>query len=166
MRLPPLFLAVSLLANGALLGALALRPSLAPPAFRDFFARYFHFSDAAGPAAPAVASAAPRERFWATLGTGGDLVALAARLRAAGFPPAVIREIIRAQVNALYEPRIRALVESDPTTPFWKLQPAFPGDKRFEEMNQLRSESIKMIRELLSDEFFFTADVSKTQRAR
>ena len=39
MKLRPVLLAGSLLANAGLLAALAYEPSLAPPAFRDFFAR-------------------------------------------------------------------------------------------------------------------------------
>src|SRR5882724_11099292 len=134
MRLPPLLLAVSLLANGALLGALALRPALAPPAFRDFFARHFSSAGEPGTAAPTAtrAAPAPKEKLWAALDQGGDLATLVARLRAAGFPAAIIRDVIRTQVNARYDARLRALQESDPNVPFWKQRPAFftLGDKR------------------------------------
>ena len=52
MKLPALLLPGSLVANLALFGALAWRPTLAPLAFRDFFARNFH--------APAEVAAVPR----------------------------------------------------------------------------------------------------------
>jgi hypothetical protein len=168
MKLPPLLLALSLLVNGALAGVLALRPSLAPLAFRDFFARHFSSAGETGPAAPAVVPAAPRprEKLWAELDQGGDLAGLVARLRAAGFPAALIRDIIRTQVNARYDAKIRALQEPDPNTPFWKLKPGFYSisDKRLVEMDQLQRERSKVLRDLFSGDFFATDDISAGQR--
>jgi hypothetical protein len=167
MKLPPLLLAVSLVANATLVGALARYPSVAPPAVRDFMARQFHFAADPVPAAPAVnrAAPAPRKTLWPALDSGGDLATLVARLRAAGFPPAVIRGIVLSELSTRYNAQIRALDINDPNTPFWKLRGfSSADDKRLIEINQLQRERAKLVRELLGDSFFTTDDVSPAQR--
>src|SRR5262249_3367098 len=132
-------IAGSLVVNVALFGVLAWQPSLSPPAFRDFFRRNFHVHESAtttaAPPRPTVAAAATAASTWTGLKTD-DLPALVARLRAAGFPAGVIREILRAQVNARYNPRLSALMEPDPGLPFWKVSPYDSGSdtKRREEI--------------------------------
>ena len=168
MKLPALLSAGSFLANAVLVAVLALKPTLAPPAFRDFFARHFHTERATpAPVVPRPASP-PRHKLWATLDTGGDYPALIARLRAAGFPPALIREIISREIGARYETRMQALTEPDPNTPFWKLRSGFfgMGDKRLEEYEQLWRERTKVLRDLFNDDFFATDDVTVEQRRK
>jgi hypothetical protein len=160
---------VSFLANLALVATLALRPSLAPPAVRDFFGRHFA-ADTGVPAAFAVerpGAAAARPKLWAALDAGNDLPGLIARLRAAGFPANIIRDIIRSKVSESYDARIRALREPDPNTPFWKLPSTYfmVGDKRLDELNRLQLERSKVLRDLLKDDFFKReTDVSAGQR--
>src|SRR5471032_2672419 len=125
MKPAPLIIAGSLAANAALFGALAWQPALAPPVFRDFFTRHFHVSDAVmavASKAPTADPAAEARPLWTAL-KSDDLPTLIARLRAAGFPPNVIREIVRLQVNARYNSRLAALMEPDPNLPFWKVSP-------------------------------------------
>jgi len=169
MKVSPLLLAGSLAANAALCAALAWQPTLAPPALRPFLFRHFSFGDA-GPATPApVARRAPPEhsKLWTAL-ANDDLATLIARLRAAGFPPAVIREIIRANVSARYSARLRALTDPDPDTPFWRLPSQFAtagaSTKRNEEINQLQRERAKLLRDLLAGDLFATGDVTAAQR--
>lgn len=162
-------IAGSLLVNAALFSALAWRPSLAPPVFRDFFQRHFHAQESAvrAPATTRVpaATASGDATGWARL-KSDDLPTLVARLRAAGFPASVIRDILRAQVNARYNPRLAALMEPDPGTPYWKASPYDFGTdtKRREEINQLQRERAKVLRDLLKDEVFNTGDVTAAQR--
>ena len=169
MKPSAVILAASFAANVALVAVFVARPTLAPPVARDFLARHFGPSaPAPAPVAPAAAPAktAPRAPLWSALESGGDYPALIARLRAAGFPAAVIRQIIQAELGARYDARNRALQESDPATPFWKLKPSFftMDDKRLIEMQQLGRERAKILRELFADPFFATDDVSIAQR--
>jgi DNA-binding transcriptional MerR regulator len=167
MKPAPSIIAGSLAANAALFGALAWQPSFAPPAFRDFFTRHFHVADATAGAAPdasAARGAAKARPLWAVL-KSDDLPTLIARLRAAGFPPSVIREIVRLQVSARYNARLAALMEPDPSLPFWKVSPYVWNDpKRQEEINQLQRERAKVIRDLLADDSLTTGDVTAAQR--
>lgn len=160
----------SLALNVALFAALAFKPALAPPAMRDFFARPFSATESTAGAAPRsapAATSAPSTRLWSTLATD-DLTALVARLRAAGFPPSIVRGILNAEVNARYDARIRALQETDPNVPFWKPQNNsnffYASDTRYIEMNRLQRERSKLLRELSKDDFFATDDVSLAQR--
>lgn len=166
MKLTPLLLPGSLAANAALFGALAWQPSLAPPSFRDFFKRNFHAAalTPTAPSAPVAEAARAPGALWTDLKTD-DLPSLVARLRAAGFPPNVIREILRTQVNARYNSRLTALLEPDPSVPYWRASPYLSVDaKRQEEINQLMRDRGKALRDLVSDDFFANGDVTAAQR--
>lgn len=167
MKAAPLFLAGSLAVNAALVVAFAWHPSLSPPIFRNFFVRNFHAADESAQAKPATtkpAAAAGSASLWASLQTD-DLPTLVARLRAAGFPADVIREVLRTRVNARYNARLSALMEPDPNTPYWKTSAYEIGDaKRREEINQLQRERAKALRDLLKDDVFATGDVTAAQR--
>ena len=170
MKLPALLLTGSLAVNLALFCALAWRPALAPPAFRDFFTRNFHAAVEPANVTPVNLRPPPpaeKPKLW-TAFTSDDLATLVARLRAAGFPPEIIREIVQAQVNARYDARIRALQDPDPNTPFWKLPSSMVAfgatSKTREEINQLQRERSKLVRDLLRDDFFATSDVNAAQR--
>ncbi len=168
MKLAPLVFAGSLAANAALFSVLAWQPALAPPFARDFFARNFHFAEPPTAVAPVVRAPPPEKiKLWSALATE-DLATLVARLRAAGFPPEIIRAIVQAQLSARYDTRIRALRDPDPNTPFWKLPSTYmsagTSAKRYEEIAQLQRERAKLTRELLGDDFFATSDVTVDQR--
>ncbi len=149
-----LIIYLSVLANLAFAVALAVQPDLIPLPARDFFVRHFHI--ASSTSAPEVAAAArtstPPPKLWSTLATT-DLRTLVQRLLAAGFPPDIIRAIVRAQLAEHYTPLIRALAEPDPNTPYWK-QPSrymMSGDKRIAEINRLQQEQAKITRDLFSE---------------
>lgn len=161
----PLIVA-SLLLNVALLAALAARPSLAPAGMQAFLVRHFH-SDTPQPPPPATAKSVPakRPKLWTAL-QHDDATTLIARLRTAGFPPNVIRALVTAEISARYDAQLRALQDTDPTVPFWKLPASYymSGDKRLEEINRLYRERSKALRDLFKDEFFASTDASAAQR--
>lgn len=159
MKLPPLLLAGSLLVNIGCAAALWVQPALAPSVVRDFLTRHPSADTAGGASVESKSKvqAALREgrprTLWAGLQTD-DLPTLATRLRAAGFPVAVINEMLRAEIEARYGARIRALTESDPATPFWKPGAAvFSSDsKRLEEYRQLLAERTRVLRDFLLED--------------
>lgn len=165
-------LAASLLANLVLLVVLAQRPAFAPPVVREFLVRHFHFG--AGSAAEvgrgvesadensAVAKrASAGSRVKASLlGTAfvtDNFATLTERLRAAGFPAAVIAEISRREVNAHYDARVTALLQVDANTPFWKTSPdAIANSGRVSmEVLRLNQEREKAYRDSVNDPFYF-----------
>lgn len=162
-----LLIALSLTAN-IFLAAFALRPALAPPAFRDFFAGSHPASGRSSIAAASIESARKEAvhpaQLWSQLQTD-DLPTLVARLRGMGFPIGIIRAIVTSEVNARYNPQMRALSEPDPRTPFWKPSNVLTSNSpNYAEYNRLQRERAKVLRELLSDTAFATEDVSAAQR--
>jgi hypothetical protein len=168
MKLPTLLLTGSLLANAALVATFALQPSRVPPAFRDYFTFGSAGAGSAG-AAQRVATSpgqakAGRAKLWTLLHTD-DLATLVARLRAAGFPPSLIRAIVGYEINARYDAQLRALIEPNPNAPFWKQSNALmAGSKSMEEYSRLQRERSKLMRDLFSDPSFAGDDVSAGQR--
>lgn len=167
MKPAVLVLAGSLAANVGLFSMFAWEPALAPPAFRDFFRRNFQSTTSvAGSLAAAPPVAPPKPKLWSVLATD-DLATLVNRLRAAGFPPDVIRSIVRVRLDARFDPRIQALVDPDPNTPFWKLPSrGRASSQRWEQISQLQRERSRLERALLSDDFFATSEISADQRRR
>lgn len=156
----------SLLLNVALLVALAARPSLAPAGMQAFLVRHFHpDTPKAPPPSAAKSVAVKRPKLWTALHTE-DAATLIARLRQAGFPPNVIRALVTAEITARYDTQLRALQDTDPTVPFWKLPASYymSGDKRLEEINRLYRERSKALRDVFRDEFFASTDTSAAQR--
>lgn len=156
MKLRAVLLAGSLLANAGLLAALAYEPSLAPPAFRDFFARGARSpADPAGaiaatPSSPAKTKVAPGG-LWAALHSG-SLKDLVARMQAAGFPIWAIRAAVATEVDARYVARMRELTQPDPNMPYWKTPPAMGMDPtRLAEYMKLSNERTKEMRDLLGN---------------
>src|SRR3954466_10158854 len=146
----PLLIAVSLLINVALaLMAVARAPS-APPALRNFFSAHSSFSTGTaenktsrGLAASRPTSVAP---LWSQL-TSDDPATMIARLRAAGFPAAVIRALVGSEVNSRYLARLRAFTDPDPNTPYWKGSPVLADrltPERMAEYNQLLLERARV----------------------
>src|SRR4051812_748110 len=112
MKSPALLVAISLGANAALLGLLYARPTLAPPMVRSWITGV-HAADARPAARRVVRATASPSKRWASLATD-DLSTLIQRLRAAGFPASIIREIVRADIAARYDAKMRAIFDPDP----------------------------------------------------
>jgi hypothetical protein len=112
-----LILAASLTANAVLVAVVAID---APGVF------HFGQSIPAESAAAAVRHAAqpdsldgnPDARKWATM-KGEDLKSLVAGLRAAGFPPRVIRAIAKAQLDDQLHAQRKELVDQLGSRPYW-----------------------------------------------
>ncbi|HTZ20243.1 MAG TPA: hypothetical protein VMC06_05110 [Opitutaceae bacterium] len=180
MKLAPLLLVGSLLANAAVVTTFALRPTLAPPALRDFFLSSSAKAEAESIARAQVQqAAAARARadtarglasqalLWSAL-QSDDLPTLVARLRAAGFPASLVRAIVTAQVDTRFNARMKALAREVENTPFWKPRPtnSFNNPKYFEEMSQANRDRSKLLRELLGDDFFASSGVDPTTAQR
>jgi hypothetical protein len=117
---------------------------------------------AAAEATSSAADAVPKNARWTSIGSS-DLAGLVTRLRAEGFPPAVIRAIISAQLTERFADRRKALIPSDEDTAFWKARGFLGIDtdpKRMAARRELALEQSRMLKELLgpdatagSDEF-------------
>jgi hypothetical protein len=107
-----------------------------------------------------------RTQLWTALDAGPDLTTLVARLRAAGFPPEIVRAMVMAEISARYDGSIRAIFDPDPNTPFWQLGSTMfgSGDKRMEQYSALQRERAKIQRALFADPFFATDDITAAQR--
>jgi hypothetical protein len=117
--------------------------------------------------APGHASATARStpRLWPAVATT-DLPTLISRLRALGFPAAIIRAIVLAQINPLYDARLRALSAPDPSLPFWR-QPSSllrTGTKEMEEYSRLQRERSRLLADLFKDPFFASDEITAAQR--
>jgi len=143
-----LLIAASLTANAALLAVVAIR---APSVFR---------MGSSGPgagarppaAAPAPTSVTPdgpgSARTWPAIGTG-DLKAQAGRLRAAGFPPNIVRAILREQLNELFAPRRRELAAQFGSRPYWSTRFDTWDSKTMAGLNSIDKEQAKMLKDVL-----------------
>jgi hypothetical protein len=166
MKLLPLVLGGSLVANLTCALVLTLRPALAPPGVRDFFhlhdeaadkrlAEEARRRDEATAKGQAAQAAAGHAQLWSALDSS-DLKALVARLKAAGFTSDVIRSIVSARLEARFSARRKEIATAVAETPYWKTEPnAFNGNpKLYEEMSQLYRERTRLMREILGDDFF------------
>lgn len=173
MKLLALLLAVSVTTNAGLVAAFISKPALAPPGLRDVFR-----SKSAADADDARAAAANRparrnptagapSNAWAGLASG-ELPALVARLRAAGFPATMIRAIVSAELQHRFSSRTEELRRTINETPYWRGEPGyFPGgSKIYEQINQLSRERSRALRDLLGQDAFAYAgmDPSEAQR--
>lgn len=122
--------------------------------------------------APATAAPAPRVapagpvvdgQTWASL-QRDDLPGLVAHLRAAGFPPEVVRAILTAQIREQFAARERALDPGAETRPFWK-SPAIDPKVQVARL-QLQLEQQKILRALLGADADSQIEVSNLYRGR
>lgn len=175
MTLRLLLLIASAALNVGVLAAFFVQPSLAPAALRDLLppsqrpgkADAATTSPIAPPATKASDSSARRAQIWSALHSN-DLTALVARLRAAGFPPSMIRAIVDAEVEMRFGPRLRELNRKLAETPYWKGDQAlYSGNsKYYEERSQIYRERSRLVRELLGKDAFAygLTDPSTAQR--
>jgi hypothetical protein len=174
-----IILICSLALNAAWIATFVLRPSLVPGFARDLFQLR---ADGAADNAPRTGAVAQRSgqaaraarnpgaeaqgTLWSAL-ESDDLPGLVARLRAAGFPPALVRAIISAQVDRRFQARLKALA-SGVETPYW--QPtalsSFNNPKYFEERQQAYRDRSRLLRELLGEQALASAGVDPTQAQR
>jgi hypothetical protein len=142
VKVLPILISVSVVANATLLGFLAYgvnRDADSAPA-----------AETAAPGAqPATAPAAESTADWTEL-RSDDLAAETKRLRAEGFPPSLVRAIIAAQVRERFATRRKPIEAALADRPYW-LQ-SEPDPKLQAEMRALAKEERAALKELLGND--------------
>lgn len=171
-----LVLATSVVANAALLGLFAAKPTLAPPAVRGFF----DFRSASTNQADRSAASRMDDRLastrsvskeapslWQSLHSP-DLTRLVAQMRAAGFPASIVRSIINAEIAARFAPQIKELTREMHETPYWKPDPSlYSGStQRFEAIGKIVRERTQLLRSLLGQDAFYSGSADPTAAQR
>jgi hypothetical protein len=151
--------------------AFATKPLLLPLAVRN----HFTFGSAAESSTKSITSKVRKPDraaenaidVWAQLHTE-DLPTLVARLRAAGFPPSMIRAIADAEVQQRYSPRLDELRRTLDETPYWRGDAGnFTGNsKLYEQMSQIGRERSKALRELIGQDVYAYAGANPTEIQR
>ncbi|MDB6094900.1 MAG: hypothetical protein JWM32_2462 [Verrucomicrobia bacterium] len=112
-------LALSLAANAALVLTFFVRPRSQPVEIARGVAGSVTVNDTSSAPNLSPADTAAIKRVGELL-VGSDLRSTVARLRAAGFPPALIRAIVQAQVAEQFRVRREAIFAEEARAPFWK----------------------------------------------
>jgi hypothetical protein len=126
MKLRVALLLVSLAVNGALVAALVGQF----PALTNLGVEIAGAVNPATDPAPAKTAAAQNKagtssspvQIWSLLRTSDDLPTLIARLRAAGFPPSVVRSVVAAEIGEQFAARRKELTSQQTVAPYWKNQ--------------------------------------------
>ena len=152
MKISTVALAVSLIANAALVAVLAMSPAGPASLFGSW-----------GPAASATpggsiasagnksppGAAADERKTWDRLRTD-DLAALVTRLRAAGFPPGVVRNIIGTLVRERFDARRFEIQKANLEAPFWTSTTNPSNDPKIgPELRNLQREQTELLKQLL-----------------
>jgi hypothetical protein len=105
--------------------------------------------------------------LWAAVDSP-DLPTLIARLRAAGFPPHIVREIVSARIDALFAGRMKEIAVAPANQAYWKSDRVAGGfmPQYYESMNQLYRERTRMLRDALADPFFDDATLGTAELER
>ena len=154
MKLRVILLLVSLAVNGALVAALVGQ-----------FPALTHLGvEIAGAANPTAGSAQTKStasetnaaassataQIWSLLRTNDDLPTMIARLRAAGFPPSVIRSIVAAEIGDRFVARRKELTAAQSVNPYWKGQIFSSYDpKMTAALRALNREQSDLVKQLL-----------------
>ena len=124
-------------------------------------------SGSAAPVPSAASAAAQTTQFaksWSEL-QAGDLKTLPERLRAAGFPPSMIRAIVAAQVNEQFSARRKELLGNQAEQPFWKNQRSGMIDpKTMTALRDLGKEQMALMKSLLGDSAPGNDEINAWQR--
>jgi hypothetical protein len=159
-----LLVTISVAANVVLLGAFALRPAATTALFRDVFRSGSAPGNSAADSRRASAEAAQSAATSRAMGEAaawpefqsGDFAGLVARLRAAGFPPTIVRTVIFAAVSEHYAARRRELQPRPGiSTEYWKnsRQNQVFDPKAQAAMRELSREQNNLIKELLGADY-------------
>ena len=144
-----LFLAVSLLANVALLTLLGWRGDTTPTSGPASTSSSSHRSN---PTAPADYAATLDPRLWPALVTD-DFLVLRARLRAAGFPEDLVRAAAKAMVASRFAARRREIEGPLPDVPYWKTRLPRYDSAVTTALEALSRERETLNRQLVADDF-------------
>ena len=75
------------------------------------------------PATPVDPTAHIRPDTWTALAPDGKLTELVARLKAQGYPPAILRTIVQAQIRERFAERFEPLRAAAAAQPYWRVSP-------------------------------------------
>jgi hypothetical protein len=139
----------------------AVAAALLPRASGPTVAGLTPLADEAGAADPATTLRLADA--WKTL-DHGDLKSLVANLRAAGFPPEVVRAIATALLRAQYEARRRQILGGQEPPPYWKTGPVY-SSAQMAALRQLAREEQSAIRQLLGPDSA-TAEMTRLYQER
>ena len=158
MKLLRWLLALSLAANLALLALVSLAARRATSAAGDVAASERNAgaprTEGAAPAHPLVATGGSA---WADL-RGDDLAELVARLRAAGFPPKIIRAIVSVLLNERFAAREQALFYITDPREYWKQNGGISTPKQMAELTKLDRERTALMKQLLGPDWMTQDD--------
>jgi hypothetical protein len=153
MKTPVIVLALSLAANAGLIAVLVSRstdvaPTVVSPS-PAAMAGASAAADAIKNSPHAAASGTAEPKTWEFLQTN-DLPALVARLRAAGFPPNVVRRIVGTLVSERFDGRRLEIEKANLEAPFW----TNPGNVSMDpkigpELRKLQREQTDLMKQLL-----------------
>jgi hypothetical protein len=165
MKLSVLLVTGSLVANAALIGVYFSRtsPNSGAPSAQGATLSSANAPAAAGSTAgdkkssPRAATDSVAIKPWGDLNTS-DFKELAARLKAAGFPPAVVRAILYAQISDSFKARREQLMPPVEDKPFWKTDGSGWGwsgydAKTMAAMRQLNREQTQLMRDVLGADY-------------
>jgi hypothetical protein len=153
MKISSLFLALSLVANIAL-AALIIRPptdskSTSSRSLSDSRSAAAKAAAAAEASKSALAGSVTETKSWARLKTD-DLSVLVTRLRAAGFPPTLIRRIIGSLVSERFDARRLEIEKPRLEAPFWTNTPNSYSDPKIgPELMKLNREQTELLKKVL-----------------
>ena len=164
MKLRVVLLLVSLAVNGALVAALVGQfPALTHLGVELAGAAHPPAGPVQARATAAVtdaAAAGATAQVWGLLRTNDDLPTLIARLRAAGFPPSVIRSIVAAEIGERFVARRKELTAAQSVNPFWKGQIYSSYDPKVTAaLRALSREQSDLVKQLLGPDTSSASDV-------
>lgn len=143
MKTLVLALAVSAIANVVMFAVITSRSPSASPTRASAPGGTASSGQSSGSTGSVATAGASRERslteIW-TSPTREELPGLIARMRAAGYPPSVIRSLVSMMVSNLYGERRKALQATAEPTPFWKGGNRPPGLQVSSEVRLARRE--------------------------
>lgn len=175
MKAFPVLLVVSLAINVALLAVVGSR---SPLKSRPNLSLRSSTHDASGPtpaedsvsvrssvvngASDAVAA---RTEAWASL-SGGSLTEMVARLRAAGYPVAVVRALVSARVSEEMRPRIRELMAGVPEPEYWTSTRFAQDPKVTAAQRETYQEYLKTLKDVLGADAVDDNEINQYRRRR
>jgi hypothetical protein len=160
--------------NAGLIAAFVARPALMPSGLRECLPQRRSPVPEAAQRLPAASSINPAktafpapDELWSSLHST-ELSTLVQRLRAAGFPPAMVRAMVDAEIERQFSPRIKELMRTVTDTPYWQQDPGYytGNQKLFESVNQIYRERSRVLRDLLGQDAFAMSGVDPTAAQR
>lgn len=157
MKLSPLLLVASIAGNAALVALVVTHsPSGSESSSATRGARgTAAVAGTSGSSRNATTTATDRSgktdaKLWSKL-SAGDYAATAARLRAEGFPPNLVRAIVRSQIAESFSERRKALNPQKTDLPFWQPEP--PMDPKVQkELRELGREERELVKQVLGND--------------